>query len=66
MKIYQEIVNSSAIAGFEYDTETEILSVRFTSGDKMYDYVDIPEEVVQKWMNAESVGKYFHKYIAGA
>lgn len=63
MKIYQEVTNSSAIAAFEYDTKTEILTVRFVRGETSYDYPGIPEEVVRNWLQAESMGRYFHNNI---
>ena len=68
MKIYQKVTGSSAISGFEYDTVTEVLSVRFVSGNKKYDYPNIPEEVVRKWIagfkdEEFSHGKYFHKNV---
>lgn len=63
MKIYQKVTGSSAISGFEYDTVTEVLSVRFVSGNKKYDYPGIEQEVVERWLESESMGKYFHKYI---
>ena len=63
MKIYQEVTNSSAIAAFEYDTKTEILTVRFVRGEISYDYPGIPEEVIRDWLQADSMGKYFHNNI---
>lgn len=62
MIIRQEVENSTAIAAFEYNTETEILSIQFMSGGT-YDYPDVPEHIVMEWMNAESMGKYFNKEI---
>lgn len=63
MKIRQEVYNSSAISEFAYDTETQILTVKFVRGSGSYDYPGIPEEVVRNWMAADSMGKYFHRHI---
>ena len=67
MKIFQEVKNSSAILAFEYDSETQILSIHFNSGGK-YDYPGIPLSVIEEWLKGLeednfSTGKYFNKRI---
>lgn len=62
MIIRREVPNSTAISAFEYDTETQILSIKFTSGG-VYDYPGLPEDIVRNWMIAESMGRYFNQNI---
>lgn len=63
MKIRQEIYGSSAIQAFEYDSTTKVLTILFVRGNVSYEYPGIPEEVIKNWLQAESMGKYFNKYI---
>jgi hypothetical protein len=62
MEGYEEIEGSSNIVGVKYDGEKKSLMVVFTSGGH-YMYSEVPEEVYEGFMQAESRGKYFHKNI---
>jgi len=61
--IYEKDLNSSAISHIKYNTETEILSITFTSGNTVYDYPGVPHHEVKSLTAAESVGKYFATHI---
>ena len=57
-------VESSMIKAIGYDAATCTLWVQFNRG-QIYSYTDVPLEVHQALMAAESHGKYFHKHIRG-
>lgn len=46
----------------EYDKENNTLVIEFKGGSR-YRYKDVPEEVWIAYKGAESVGKFFYKYI---
>jgi len=61
-------VDSSLIKQIGYDGET--LRVQFNdkktgAGGKFYDYRDVPENIYDDLLSAESVGKFFHANIKG-
>jgi lysyl-tRNA synthetase class 2 len=56
------ITDSKCISGFRYDKTKKILRVDFCHGG-YYDYADIDEGLVRRWMKAESKGKFFNKEI---
>lgn len=58
-----EVKDSSAIKSYEYNKSTKMLKVLFVNGKQMYDYPDVPEEVVKNWNNSDSMGKYFNREI---
>lgn len=62
-EIVHEVKNSSAINKFVYHKLTKTLIVVFQSGDKRYEYPNVPENLVREWMRAESKGRYYHKEI---
>lgn len=53
----RQTVNSSNISSIGYDEENEILEIEFKKGE-IYQYFDVPYEVYDELMNAESHGKY--------
>ena len=55
-------VNSSNIAKMGYDPTRKILVIEFHSGSK-YAYKDVPEEVYDNLVHAESVGGTFHRDV---
>jgi len=57
-------VESSMIRAVGYDPETHILEVVFNSG-RTYCYEDVPPEVRQELMTAESKGRYMRAAIIG-
>lgn len=59
---------SEAIYQAQYDDKTRVLVITFQYGppknyDGTYKYVDVPPEVFQGFLNAESKGKYFNENI---
>lgn len=65
MKNIKEIkawVESSNVVMFFYSPKTQDLEVQFHGGG-LYVYRKVPEEVVLKWLMADSVGKYFSEHI---
>ena len=57
-----QYVESSNIQAVGYDEDKEILVLDFNSGTT-YQYENVPVGVYQGLMDAESIGKYFHKNI---
>lgn len=55
-------VESSNLASIGYDAENEILEVEFKHGG-VYQYFDVPENVYEELMNADSHGIYFSANI---
>jgi KTSC domain-containing protein len=58
-------VKSSNIESIGYHPETKRMSVRFKGSGGTYSYADVPKDVYDKLMGAESVGKHFHAEIKG-
>ena len=53
---------STVISYFTYNSETEVLRIRFVSG-LIYDYKDVPEQVYIAMKESRSKGVFFNKYI---
>ena len=53
---------STAIADIKYDPRRERLNVTFLTG-RIYEYVDVPPEVVASFQSAFSKGAFFNSYI---
>jgi hypothetical protein len=51
-------VFSSNLASIGYDADNQILEIEFNHGG-VYQYFDVPEDVYEDLMNADSHGKYF-------
>jgi hypothetical protein len=51
-------VDSSNLASVGYDADNQILEIEFNHGG-VYQYFDVPEDVYDDLMNADSHGKYF-------
>lgn len=58
----RQSVESSNLASVGYDAENEILEVEFKHGG-VYQYFDVPENVYDELMNADSHGVYFSANI---
>lgn len=58
---------SSSIAATGYDPHTRTLAVQFhnTKGDKVYHYLDVPQETVDAMNGAESLGTFIGKHVVG-
>lgn len=52
-------VDSTTMTSIGYDAEARILEIEFTGG-AIYQYLDVPEEIYQELLNAESKGRYFN------
>jgi len=55
-------VKSSNIAEVGYNKDKKTLVVRFTS-NKLYAYLDVPQQVVADFVSASSLGQYFGSNI---
>jgi lysyl-tRNA synthetase class 2 len=49
--------DSSSIAAAEYDRNRRTLRVRFSPGG-VYDYLDVPADVIREFLNAPSLGRF--------
>ena len=58
----RQSVESSNLASVGYDAENEILEIEFNHGG-VYQYFDVPENVYEELMNADSHGVYFSASI---
>jgi len=56
-------VQSTNICGVGYDEETRVLRIQFHKQNRIYEYLDVPPEVHQSLMKAESKGSFFQKRI---
>jgi hypothetical protein len=55
-------VDSSSLASVGYDADTCVLELAFRQGG-VYQYFDVPADVYQEFMAAESHGRYFTESI---
>jgi hypothetical protein len=55
-------VASSNLQSFRYDETTNTLTIRFRSGG-VYEYADVPPDIVDEMRWSESRGRYFWNYI---
>lgn len=58
----RQSVDSTDIKSVGYDPATKILEIEFHSGG-IYQYLDVPDMIYSDLMNADSKGKYFHRYV---
>jgi len=58
------ICDSSNIKTWKYDEQFKMLYVGFHNGTT-YSYFDVPLDVHTGAVLAESIGKYFNKYVRG-
>ena len=56
-------IESSNIAEIGYDANSGKLRVRFLSSGGLYEYDDVPKNIAEDFLLAESKGKYFHANI---
>lgn len=56
--------NSSNIKKIGYQNDAKVLLVTFVSGS-VYMYKDVPAEVFEDFVRAQSKGKFFHANIRG-
>jgi hypothetical protein len=55
-------LNSSMVRGVRYDPENKILDAVFRNGD-VYRYKSVPSDEYERFMKADSYGKYMQRYI---
>jgi predicted nucleic acid-binding protein len=58
-------VESTTVRSVGYQRRSRILEIEFQSG-AVYQYVDVPARVYEKFWKAESKGKYFNCEIRDA
>lgn len=60
--ITKEITNSSQVTRVKYNEETKTLTVTFKTG-KSYDYYEVPKDIFDGLLAAESAGKYLNEFV---
>ena len=60
----REPVDSSNIATIGYDVDSQTLEIEFLSGG-VYQYFDVPEQIYEDIMSADSAGKYLNTNVKG-
>ena len=60
--IERQPVESSVLASAGYDARARVLEVEFHSG-AIYRYLEVPAEIFQRLLAAESKGQFFGKHI---
>ncbi len=56
------VVNSSAIFSVGYDVQARVLEIEFKNG-QVYRYKEVPRNVYDELMKAESIGTYVNANI---
>lgn len=62
MTTYQNDLNSSFLESATYDSDTSVLTIKFKNG-KEYPYADVPKEIYDDLITAESAGTFFSREI---
>jgi hypothetical protein len=62
MFIKRSPVKSSAIVSIGYNSERKILEIEYISGE-VYDYLNVPENIFNELMQAESKGTFTNTQI---
>jgi hypothetical protein len=55
-------VTSSELRSVGYELDASVLEAEFHSGE-IYQYLDVPAEIVLELLKAESIGRYFNAHI---
>ena len=61
----QSTPKSSCFSEIGYDSDWEVLVVRFRDNGSVYTYSDFPEEEWSKFTEAKSLGRWYNKHIKG-
>jgi len=61
---YKDDFDSSVIACYAFDPVSYVLQVDFQRGSR-YHYFGLTHDVVERFMNAESKGSFFSRFIKG-
>ena len=56
-------LDSSAITKVTYNKKTKKMNVRFAGSGKNYTYINVPKDVYNDFINADSAGRFFNDYI---
>ncbi len=56
-------VQSAAIESLAYDSDAHRLRATFRSSGRTYEYEDVPEELYDQLMFADSLGAFFNAHI---
>lgn len=56
-------VRSSAIRRIGYDASSGRLYIDFEDSDPVYSFCGVTYQVFHEFVNARSVGQYYHQYI---
>ncbi len=56
-------LESEMLAAVAYDTEKQILYLRFRKTGDVYRYFEFPKETCREFLDAESHGRYFLNHI---
>ncbi len=64
MAVIWTLVESSNIVAIGYEEDEKQLHVQFNSGAE-YVYDDVPAEVYQAFLDADSKGRYLNEYVKG-
>ncbi len=59
------ITGSSAVVGVGYDQFQGKLSVKFRQNGITYEFFKVPKKVFDDFLEAESMGTFYHKQIKG-
>lgn len=61
----RQAVVSSNLRSVGYDEATHTLEIEFQNG-RVYRYIEVPREVYEGLMGADSLGRYFNEYVRDA
>lgn len=60
-----QAIESKMLAAAAYDTEKQILYLRFRDTGDVYRYLEFPSSEYQAFLDAESHGRFFLAHIRG-
>ncbi len=58
-------IQSHVIEAVAYDENAHILMARFRDSGRTVIYEDVPQEIYDSLIFADSIGRYFHDHIEG-
>ncbi|MEZ9446511.1 KTSC domain-containing protein [Vibrio splendidus] len=56
-------VGSTAIRRIGYEAGSMRMYIDFEDSDPVYTYCRVPENIFREFINARSVGRYYHQHI---
>jgi non-canonical purine NTP pyrophosphatase (RdgB/HAM1 family) len=57
-------VDSTDLVSIGYDSKSRVLEIEFKEG-RVYQYIDVDQNVYDRFMRADSYGEYFYAYVSG-